>query len=316
MEGDLRPRQYPHFMKNLRRSADKIYHSETVCGQLYDMVEKVDFNPLLHLQFDPRILNAYDLSENLMETVSALKVEYDAAMRRIMAQHEIQTEFEVWTTFVLAHSEISSDYKFHEEIGRTSNTLKERFQNYCYEKSGGKNWDTLGPFVAAMYTVTAREVKAALNDLLEMEGLDQLQAITPEKTAKMPLISFPWLFQKELGKIAKGDPGQSIKAQQGDAKRHVKKMAQPVNVGRGHDDIETAEGVTHRGELLELFHDCEHQVKIDEDAEGEDVDGKGVEGQNVEGEDIEGEEVEIELDEKPSALEKLLDMLEGTSLAE
>jgi len=303
-------------MKNLRRSADKIYHSETVCGQLYDMVEKVDFNPLLHLQFDPRILNAYDLSENLMETVSALKVEYDAAMRRIMAQHEIQTEFEVWTTFVLAHSEISSDYKFHEEIGRTSSTLKERFQNYCYEKSGGKNWDTLGPFVAAMYTVTAREVKAALNDLLEMEGLDQLQAITPEKTAKMPLISFPWLFQKELGKIAKGDPGQSIKAQQGDAKRHVKKMAQPVNVGRGHDDIETAEGVTHRGELLELFHDCEHQVKIDEDAEGEDVDGKGVEGQNVEGEDIEGEEVEIELDEKPSALEKLLDMLEGTSLAE
>ena len=65
------------------------------------------------------------------------------------------------------------------------------------------DWTRLGPFVAAMYTVTAREMDDAIEQCrsTKTRGGQEIPArkMDPEH---MPLISFPWLFASELGRIA------------------------------------------------------------------------------------------------------------------
>ena len=189
MTRDLQPSRWPHFLESKYRAKEQIYHSKKVLGRLFDQVERVDFIPVFDSPFDERILTAYKPEQDLLTTVMVIKREYDAAMRRIMAQHDIKTEFEVWSTFVMSHSKASSDYKFHEEIGHISLALKDRFRERCYIEAGGKDFGHMAPFVVAMYTVTAKEIEHAVvqqNDTL----------------ANMPLMSFPWLFHGILGKIA------------------------------------------------------------------------------------------------------------------
>ncbi|KAL8783976.1 MAG: hypothetical protein Q9213_004227 [Squamulea squamosa] len=198
MTRDLQPSKWPHFMEKKNRPRESIYESKKVLGQLFDQVERVDFIPLYDAPFDKRILNAYKADMKMLENAAEVKRQYDAAVRRIMAQHAIASEFEVWTTFVMSHSKASNDYKFHEEIGRIAMSLKDRFRKLCYEKAGGSNFDTLGPFVAAMYTVTADEVGNAVAEARARKA--NLSA------KKMPMMSFPWLFQGVLGKIANMTP--------------------------------------------------------------------------------------------------------------
>ncbi len=256
MTRDLRPRRWPHFMEKRK---DSTYQSTKVLGQLYDQVERADFVPMYDQPFDERILNAYELDQKLLQDAAEIKELYDAAIRRIMAQHGIRTEFEVWSTFVMAHNMESKDYKFGEEIGNLSRALKDRFQDVCTQKAGGRDFSRLGPFVAAMYTVTAQQVTAAVatskpGALLNTED----EAAEPKETKNMPLMSFPWIFVSELGKIALGDfsrQDRSLKVEQGEQKRvHVKQSA--VEGARaGQRDVETDHGIAHPGDLLELFED-------------------------------------------------------------
>ncbi|KAL8673583.1 MAG: hypothetical protein Q9168_001981 [Polycauliona sp. 1 TL-2023] len=196
MTRDLNPWKWPHFMEKKNRPRESIYQSRKVLGQLFDQVERVDFVPVFDAPFDQRILNAYKIEPTMLEHASVIKELYDAAVRRIMAQHAIHTEFEVWSTFVMSHSKASNDYKFHEEIGRIAMSLKDRFRALCYEKAGGSNFETLGPFAVAMYTVTANQIKQAAGEAKAREAR--------MTTDNMPMISFPWLFQSVLGKIANG----------------------------------------------------------------------------------------------------------------
>ena len=254
MHRNLKPRQYPHFLENRNRRPEQIRKSNTVLGKLFDMVKYQDFNPLIDEPFDDRILTAFDLDAEILRRATSIKEEYDAAVRRIMAQHEISTEFEIWTTFVLRHAKQSNDYKFHEEMRRISDTLKERFTTACEEEAGGRDYDTVAPFVAAMYTVTAYQVSDEIFNFLQ-RNQDVPEPLRHMQPSEIPLMSFPWLFQKELGKIARGkraaNISQGIKALQGASRRrqhNVDEVAQP-----GQDDLLTSEGVTHRGDLLELF---------------------------------------------------------------
>jgi RNA-dependent RNA polymerase len=120
-------------MEKIHKPKEQIYVSHKVLGKLYDQVERIDFVPCFENPFDKRILEAYKLDDQLLEDAAAVKEQYDAAMRRIMAQHDIATEFEVWSTFVLHHANQSKDYKFHEEMGEISSALKDRFRQACYE---------------------------------------------------------------------------------------------------------------------------------------------------------------------------------------
>ena len=277
MSPDLKPRKRPHFMNNEHQAADKIYISRKVLGQLYDQVERVDFVPFFTLPFDDRILVAYDLGADALQSASDVKKEYDAHMRRIMAQHEIKTEFEVWSTFVLQHTKTTNAFKFHEVIGELSLSLKEQFRALCLERAGGKDFERLGPFVAAMYKVTSAQMVSALKECQRFQSVGgqrrPLRDMTPEK---MPLMSFPWLFPDILGKIAKrktqtvdqtlpvyqqatssAEAWQALEATRATfAATQSKRTRQVPSLLDAEDDLETAEGVTHRGEVLELFDKC------------------------------------------------------------
>ncbi|KAL9621715.1 MAG: hypothetical protein Q9160_003833 [Pyrenula sp. 1 TL-2023] len=191
---ELMPRQWPHFMERKGRQQQQIRKSNQILGQLFDAVERVKFVPNYDGSFDQRILSAYQPDKETLEAAQKIKQEYDEAMQRIMAQHEIQSEFEVWTTFVLDHSQATGDFKFHEQIGRLSTDLKDRFRKACVEQAGGKHSVDVAFFATAMYQVTQMQLEKALSEVKAGE----------RSRSDMPFISFPWLMQHTLSDIAKG----------------------------------------------------------------------------------------------------------------
>ena len=155
----LKPSKWPHFME---KKYNPSYHSEKILGQLYDKVESVDFVPQWEQPFDKRILRAYKLDDAILKHARQVKSDYDTHMRRIMAQQDINTEFEVWSTFVLSRPRVGSDYKVQEMMAGISDGLKDQFRAACIERAGSKDFSVLGPFVAAMYKVTKEELDIAL----------------------------------------------------------------------------------------------------------------------------------------------------------
>lgn len=253
MSRELKPSKWPHFMEKEHLSTNKIYRSTRVLGQLYDKVELVDFKPQYNEKFDSRVLNAFELSKDMLAVAKTIKADYDAAMRRLMAKHGIRTEFEVWSIFVLAHNQPRRDYKFAEEFGATVEAVKYQHRDACRKAAGGN----LLQFVAAMYTVTARELEDALEQEEEKkehktEKSEEKKEKSEEDSRAMTLISFPWLFYRELGMIATGSRRQAAFVQQA----HVNKTKRPT-VGVDSEavqqaEVETKQGVTHYGELLDL----------------------------------------------------------------
>lgn len=254
MEPGLKPKRWPHFME--KKNKNKEYHSRKVLGKLYDRVERVAFVPVFTTDFDEQILKAFGHKEDILIQARLLKRGYDDHMRRIMAQHRIKTEYEVWSTFAMSHNG-TNDYKFGEEIGRISSALKDQFRETCYQKAGGKTYEELAPFVAAMYKVTAEEMTKAIKEHEE--------ASTSMTAESMPFMTFPWLFQDVLGKIAKLNafgPGQADPSSNLDdgtrlareaAPGAILKTARAPIITNPEDDLRTAQGITHRGDTLELF---------------------------------------------------------------
>jgi RNA-dependent RNA polymerase len=196
---DLRPRRWPHFMEKKYKPKDQIYHSKKILGQLYDAVDRVDFHPDLDMPFDKRVLESgITVTDDILQFARELKVDYDLALKRIMAQHEIRTEFEVWSTFVLSHANLSKDYKFHEELGGITKALKERFQKECYDKVGGRDFKHIKPVAVAIYKVTNDEVIAALSEFRKNNPNTNVKP----KPENLPMISFAWLFPDILGRVA------------------------------------------------------------------------------------------------------------------
>jgi RNA-dependent RNA polymerase len=206
MPKELKIKKYPHWAE---KEKHRSYISKKVLGQLYDEVDRVPFDPAWELPFDSRILEAYEINDQtLLDRVKETKRLYDESLRGLMAQHGIRTEFEIWTTFIVEHNHENRDYKIQEELGEAAAALKRQFQDMCYEGAGTtpreRDWDKLKLWVAAMYTVTAQEVAAA-NAECDARLL-VAEEYVPQRfrdTETMPLISFPWLFQRELGMIAK-----------------------------------------------------------------------------------------------------------------
>lgn len=263
MTRDLMPRRWPHFMEKKHKPAEQIYTSKKILGQLYDAVERVDFVPNLEMPFDERILGCnIEVSEDLMQFAMKLKEEYDSAMRRIMAQHEIKTEFEVWSTFVLSHANMSKDYKFHEELGDISSSLRERFRKACYDKVGGRHFELLAPLAVAMYKITHEEMADALKKCREKHLTGPL-SFHKEIVGmhQLPLISFPWVLHSVLGKIAIGcyDESTDMKAFSQD----FKSSASGILI---EPDIETTDttGVRHVGKAVQVFQDDPFGLFTDE----------------------------------------------------
>ena len=261
-------------MEKKHKPEHQKYHSGKILGQLYDKVEIVNFVPQWQEPFDKRILRAYVLEDAILKAARQAKSQYDTAMKRLMAQQEIRTEFEIWSTFVLSKPKVGSDYKMQEEVGRLSESLKDQFRAVCIGKAGSKEFEVLGPFVAAMYKVTKEELDIALAECREMKSVNGRQVPKRNMEPKyMPLITFPWLFEKELGRIATGIDNSNDLDDLGLAQIP---LAGPTKRGRGGalidmDDFITQEDgvVVHRGEELDLFRQVEDSDEEDEYNVGE-----------------------------------------------
>ncbi|KAI1392565.1 RdRP-domain-containing protein [Hypoxylon trugodes] len=190
LDASLRPRRFPHFME---KPAHKTYRSQRILGRLYDQVAKVDFRPKLDGTFDERILRRYVMNEEKLKTVRMVKRQHDKAMKQIMNQHDVRTEFEVWSTFVLSKPLVGSDYKRQESMEPVMVNHRERFREACVKLAGSREMSVLYPIIAATYFVTWEEVQAIQKKTSGSEAL---------ATDEMPLISFPWIFGPELGRIA------------------------------------------------------------------------------------------------------------------
>lgn len=215
MARHLRSKKFPHWLEK-----EPHYHSNSVVGKIYDSIgmntEDMEWHPAHDKPFDKRILSRYQLDNATMEKASEVKAKYDIAMRRLMGQHEAPvTEFEIWSTFILSKPRVGSDYKLQENVGRDVSALKERFRTLCIDIVKGveqkqsyvsctmADREKLDQFVAAMYTVTYNQVQAALRDRTMPRVDDEGEAVE----FQMPLISFPWLFHRELARVALGREG-------------------------------------------------------------------------------------------------------------
>ncbi|ROW10512.1 hypothetical protein VMCG_02136 [Cytospora schulzeri] len=216
MARHLRPQRWPHWMEK-----EPKYHSTSVVGKIYDcmciMTESMEWHPAYEMAFDQRILTRYQLDEKTLAKAREIKTAYDIAMRRLMGQHEAPvTEFEIWSTFILSKPRVGSDYKLQENVGREVSALKERFRTVCIETVTGVEQkqsyayaysmidrEQLDQFVAAMYTVTYDQVQAALRERSTPRMDEEGERVEFE----MPLISFPWLFHRELARVALGREG-------------------------------------------------------------------------------------------------------------
>ncbi|TGO89141.1 hypothetical protein BPOR_0123g00120 [Botrytis porri] len=261
MRKELAPPKWPHFMEKIHQPASKQYHSQKILGQLYDKVESVDFVPQYEESFDKRILRAYKLDNSILKATRQTKTKYDTAMRRILAQQDIKTEFEVWSTFILSKPKVGSDYKLQEDMAVITGALKDRFRAVCINAAGGKDFSILGPFVAAMYKVTKEELDIALAECRSTRTVNGTKVpkrrLRPES---MPLISFPWLFEKELGRIATGIEAIDDFEKIGFSTFNIEKPQvtaldrQPQLSKQDEDFVKQENGlIVHRGEILDVF---------------------------------------------------------------
>jgi RNA-dependent RNA polymerase len=207
---------WPHWAE---KEKNRSYKSKRILGLMYDEVDRVPFEPAWEHAFDDRILKAFKLDNDILSLAREVKTEYDIAIRRLMTQHGVKTEFEIWTTFVMEHNHESRDFKLAEELGEAISALRKQFIDVCYEKAGttptDREWVKLKLFVAAMYTVTAHEVAQA-NEECDSRHLAAGRWVTDRERVSeaMPLMSFPWLFRRELGNIAnKRDPNAVLLVQ-------------------------------------------------------------------------------------------------------
>jgi RNA-dependent RNA polymerase len=248
MARSLDPKFWPHFMEKRFKRPSSIYKSTKILGQLYDAVITPDFVPKLEKPVDSRILESplAPASEAYMEYARELKAEFDMNMRQIMAQYEINTEFEVWSTFVLRHGFVIKDYKMQEDLGRIVGTLRRGFRHQCYDKVG-RDGGNIPALVIAMYRVTQEQVAAALearrNEALQREDI----SIVEVNSTELPLISFPWIFPDVLGDVATGRARQAMVSEE---------------QGSGDAAKPTGEGLvfTHK-QILKIVEDMDGDIK-------------------------------------------------------
>ncbi|RDA82891.1 hypothetical protein CP532_4354 [Ophiocordyceps camponoti-leonardi (nom. inval.)] len=219
MGPDRQPKKWPHFME--KRPS---YHSNKALGVVYDKVVKqaVKFCPDWEHAFDKRVLLKFELDDDTLSKARSLKAEYDVCVRRILMQHAVATEFELFTTWAMSAPPVGTDYKRQEQLGWEFDTLRTRFREQCYEAAGGSDAKRLDRFVAAMYCVTEQEMKAALtrHDDSEDDGWEENEPGKSQPEPKsMPLISFPWIFYRVMIRIATGREPRTRRTQQGISSR-------------------------------------------------------------------------------------------------
>ncbi len=176
-------------------------HSRKALGQLYDRVavENFDYVPSCEDEFDSRITEGFAFTDSILADARSMKAQYDMAVRRLLKQFRVATEFELYSGWAMSKPAVGSDYKRQEDLGQQFDTLKHRFREMCIEAAGEAAGRDLDELVAAIYKVTKEEVQSFL---AEAEADGENLEFSPRA---MPLIGFPWIFHWILVKIAMAD---------------------------------------------------------------------------------------------------------------
>ncbi|KAL2114732.1 hypothetical protein VUR80DRAFT_42 [Thermomyces stellatus] len=264
MDKSLRPRCWPTFMEK-RVPKELTYKSEKAVGIIYEKVHNVAFHPTYSNPFDKRILDKCVKGNELCKRARQIKTQYDTALRRIMGQREITTEFEIWSGFVLSRPRVGSGYKLQEDIGREYGSIKMTFREICQKAAGGSSAPRIDAFVAAMYKVTQEEVNITLH---ERRGAINLagKVIEPKTldARSMPLISFPWIFYEVLCRLATGTKSLEMPQEMKSKESIDTQKVISTEVADGNHATHLTDGrIMHRGEALNLFEPTE-----DEEAPG------------------------------------------------
>ena len=259
MDKSLRPRCWPTFMEK-RVPKEATYRSQKALGIIYDKVHSVAFDPTYTGSFDKRILDKCVNDNELLKKARHIKTQYDTALRRIMGQREISTEFEIWSGFVLSRPRVGSGYKLQEDVGRDYLSIKLAFRAMCQEAAGGATPAHIDPFVAAMYKVTEEEVNIALH---ERRGATNIagKIFPPRKTdaKSMPLMSFPWIFHEVLCRLATGTGMEAPRETQSREEKNVRRGSL-IDASDEEQVAHLNDGrVVHRGEVLNLFDPTEDE---------------------------------------------------------
>lgn len=193
----------------MEKGAQKSYESLSPLGYLYDNVSGNDttFKPEWDHAFDQQVLQRYDLAPETLKQARQIKTQYDKAVRRVVAQLRLGSEFELWSGLGMSKPTVGTEYKRMEDLGNAMTTIRTLYRSLCHEAAGGSTPDKIDPFVAAMYKVTEEQTKIALfehhrgptNEAGEMVPARKLEA------SSMPLITFPWLFPEVMARIRTGE---------------------------------------------------------------------------------------------------------------
>lgn len=261
MDKSLRPRCWPTFMEK-RVPKEATYRSQKALGIIYDKVHSVAFDPTYTGVFDKRILDKCVKDNELLKKARRIKTQYDTALRRIMGQREIATEFEIWSGFVLSRPRVGSGYKLQEDVGRDYGSINLTFRAMCQEAAGGATPTHIDPFVAAMYKVTEEEVNIALH---ERRGATNIagKIFPPRKadTKSMPLISFPWIFHEVLCRLATGTGIEAPREKQSREEKSARRGSL-IDAGDEEQVAHLDDGrIVHRGEVLNFFDPTEDDEK-------------------------------------------------------
>ncbi|KAM0356082.1 hypothetical protein ACHAPU_000476 [Fusarium lateritium] len=335
---DQNPRKWPHFMEK-----KNWYHSKKALGVIFDKVvhKAAEFTPIWDSPFDQRIIKKFELDNETLKIARQIKTQYDTSVRRLLSQHALKTEFELWTGFAMSKAPVGTDYKLQEELRIEYNHLRDQFVTICAEAAGGHQPEKLEPFIAAMYTVTEEETKIALFEHHRGPINDAGTILPPRKleAKSMPLISFPWIFHPEMCRIAtdglvspKPSPALASKVaiQQFTASSEMveDQSSTPVREpATGGSDLEPEihprlpDGTAvHRGEPLPIFHP-EDVAASDKDyrPDNEDPMSKETSGDDVEeGSDIQdgsdSHQTDEEEEEEDDAMGRLSSLIGSTDI--
>ncbi|KAI6777857.1 RNA-directed RNA polymerase (Sad-1) [Emericellopsis cladophorae] len=250
---ELQPKQWPHFMEKKSR-----YQSQKTLGKIYDKVQAhaVHFQPDWEDDFDRRILGRYEFEEETLDAARNVKKQYDTAVHRVLAQHKVKTEFELWTGFAMSRPVIGSDYKRQEHLGKEYDTLRHRFRDMCYTAAGGHGPEKIDPFVAAMYKVTEMELKQTLEKHRESMSDDLANGtllVNTMDASAIPLVTFPWIFPQVMIRIAQGTAKSKMHSKAGTHRETQQPVYKEGNTkaGRGRSKTE-ADDECKPSEALEI----------------------------------------------------------------
>ncbi|KAJ8102850.1 RNA dependent RNA polymerase-domain-containing protein [Lipomyces tetrasporus] len=164
----LRAMEYPHYME---RKRGRMRRSYKVLGKLYDAVQDVVFKPDIGEKFDSRLFDSEYVSDDreLRQLVDNIKRDYDYKVFRMMQQRGIESEFEVFTAYVLKYDSAghNKDYKYWEEVTQQFTAISDMIKKKVYDAIGYNNPALstkerdlrLRKFVVTAYVVCFEELK-------------------------------------------------------------------------------------------------------------------------------------------------------------